>query len=111
MAKNKLKTNASILECIKNLNFNFCYDYEDLIIELKQDIAEFNIKQDDTIKIVRDLEQELYPAIIDYYLPNDTIEKIDIDNVTDIKLKDLLLELYYLNDIIKNNNDYDKEKH
>ena len=57
---------------------NVSYDYEELIQELKEDIAEGLINTSTIINIVREPDQKLkgtnYIPIVDYYCPHALIE-------------------------------------
>lgn len=107
----KLKMEYLALEFVRKLNYNYSYDYDDLIEDLKQDMEEFGIGPDDTIFIVRDLDsEEIYYPIIDYYFNDDHILEEDKFSLESMLVKDVLNELIYLNQIIKNDNMFDKEK-
>lgn len=68
------------------MEFKISYDYNDLLAELKSDIAEFDVQRDDNLYIVRGepvrYNEYIYVPIIDYYLEDDLS---GIDEEVDIK--------------------------
>lgn len=76
---------------------NISYDYEQLLQELKSDLAEGLIRENDVIFIVRGSEVSGYYPIIDYYYDNfEPKEEFEIAIV-----RDVLKEIEYMNRIIK----------
>ena len=60
-------------------NFNFSYDYEELLDELRSDLDEGLIKENDVLFIVRGNEVSGYYPIIDYYYDDQPpIEQFEI---------------------------------
>ena len=101
--KDDFKTRMSVFNYVKNLDFSFGYDYENLIEQIKQDAKKYQLKNEDIIIIVRDENHKSYPPITDYYIKDNEIKATDINNAREVQLRDLLFELNYLNDIVKNN--------
>lgn len=78
-------------------NFNFSYDYEELLGELRSDLDEGLIKENDVLFIVRGNEVSGYYPIIDYYYDDQPpIEQFEITVVWDV-----VKEMEYMNKIIK----------
>lgn len=78
-------------------NFNFSYDYEELLDELRSDLDEGLIKGNDVLFIVRGNEVSGYYPIIDYYYDDQPpIEQFEIAVV-----RDVVKEMEYMNKIIK----------
>jgi len=78
-------------------NFNFSYDYEELLDELRSDLDEGLIKENDVLFIVRGNEVSGYYPIIDYYYDDQPpIEQFEIAVV-----RDVVKEMEYMNKIIK----------
>ena len=78
-------------------NFNFSYDYEELLDELRSELDEGLIKENDVLFIVRGNEVSGYYPIIDYYYDDQPpIEQFEIAVV-----RDVVKEMEYMNKIIK----------
>lgn len=77
------------------------YDYEELLIELVDDLMSIGADEDDTIYIVRGEEKFGYKPITDYYLREKHILDDDKDKVEKKKVRDVVKEMYNMNKIIK----------
>lgn len=77
---------------------NFSYDYEELISEVKGDLAEGLIAPDDILKIVRGpkVGPDYYP-IIDYYYDDNKPNEF----YTEMTVSEVLEEMEYMDKIIK----------
>ena len=91
------------------MDWKLSYDYEELMMELKSDIEEFDIEQEAYIYIVRDEEftethfligtTKSYKPIIDYYLSYEEIENRDYNYAERLTVKNVLNEMKEMNEM------------
>ncbi len=60
---------------LKNQNISFSYDYEELIIELKEELAISTLSLDGTIQVLRK-NRGIYDPIIDWFYDAATMEQL-----------------------------------
>lgn len=104
----------TIINILENHNFNFSYDYEDLLIELKEEIQDGMISISDEIQILRGYSRNGYKPILDWYyskkimlelLEDMSEEEIslynkDVEKLITLKLDDVLNEMEKMDKII-----------
>lgn len=79
------------------MNMNYSYDYEELLNEIKGDLAEELIRLSSYIKIVRGETVSGYRPIIDYYYDDNEVN----EEHERVHVYEVLLEMEYYNQIIK----------
>ncbi len=77
---------------------NLSYDYSELLTELKGDLAEGLVKENDKIKVVRGRKiSDDYRPIIDYYYDDNPVH----EPYSEMRVSEVIKEMEYMDRVIK----------